>query len=33
VSGVITLGQRDDRFLVGVERKSTRDMWMVELSR
>jgi hypothetical protein len=33
VSGLITLGQRDDRFLVGVERKSTRDMWMVELSR
>ncbi len=32
MSGVITLGQRDDRLLV-VERKSTRDMWMAELSR
>jgi hypothetical protein len=33
VSGIITLGEQDDRFLVGVERKSTRDMWMVEVAR
>jgi hypothetical protein len=33
VSGLIPLGSQDDRFLVGVERKNTRDMWMVELPR
>jgi hypothetical protein len=32
VSGLIPLGAQDERFLVGVERKNTRDMWMIELS-
>jgi hypothetical protein len=31
VSGVIPLGRDGSRALVGVERKGTRDMWLVEV--